>query len=159
MKTLCDRIAEQLADTIHGEEAWHGDSIEQILQHINAKQSYAHPVPKAHSIWELTNHLDAWVKFSLGAVEGEPIPKWPGMPADLDWPPVKDHSEAAWKQTRDSFFEHHLKLVEIIKSFTDTLLEAKVPGRSYNFYLLFQSTNQHAVYHAGQIALLKKASS
>ena len=31
-----------------------------------------------------------------------------------------------------------------------------VPGRTYNFYRLFQSATQHAVYHSGQIALLKK---
>ena len=42
--------------------------------------------------------------------------------------------------------------------FTDERLDANVPGRTYNFYRLFQSTTQHAVYHAGQIALLKKLS-
>ncbi len=31
------------------------------------------------------------------------------------------------------------------------------PGRTYNFYRLFQSMTQHAVYHSGQIALLKKS--
>jgi hypothetical protein len=31
-----------------------------------------------------------------------------------------------------------------------------VPGRNYTFYRLFQSTMQHAVYHAGQSALLKR---
>jgi uncharacterized damage-inducible protein DinB len=31
-----------------------------------------------------------------------------------------------------------------------------VPGRAYNFYHLFQSMMQHAVYHSGQISLLKK---
>jgi hypothetical protein len=34
-----------------------------------------------------------------------------------------------------------------------------VPGRTYNFYHLFQGMIQHAVYHGGQIALLKKGSS
>jgi hypothetical protein len=35
-------------------------------------------------------------------------------------------------------------------------LEVIVPGRTYNFYRLFQSTTHPAIYHAGQIALLKK---
>jgi hypothetical protein len=48
-------------------------------------------------------------------------------------------------------------LVEAIKGFGDSRLEATVPGRPYKFYRLFQSTTQHAVYHGGQIALLKKA--
>ena len=78
------------------------------------------------------------------------------MPVELDWPLVTDTSESTWKQAVDSFFLRHLKLVERIKAFTDERLEATVPGRTYNFYRLFQSTTQHAVYHAGQIALLKK---
>jgi hypothetical protein len=80
------------------------------------------------------------------------------MPVELDWPSVTNTTELAWKQAVDSFFSHHLKLVEAIKGFTDERLEVSVPGRTYNFYRLFQSTIQHAVYHAGQIALLKKLS-
>ncbi|MBV9572421.1 MAG: hypothetical protein JOY93_00080 [Acidobacteriales bacterium] len=79
------------------------------------------------------------------------------MPKGLDWPAVRDAAETAWQQTVDSFFASHLKLAEIIKSFGDERLEATVPGRTYNFYRLFQSTTQHAVYHLGQIAILKKA--
>jgi hypothetical protein len=155
MKTECDRIACQLASTIDG-EAWYGDSLQEILKDVNAKQAQAHPIPHAHSIWELLCHLESWVKFALGAVDGVPIPAWPAMAIELDWPAVSDTGESAWKQTVDSFFSHHLKLVQTIKAFSDERLEANVPGRIYNFYRLFQSAIQHAVYHAGQIALLKK---
>jgi DinB family protein len=144
MSTECDRIAYQLASTING-EAWYGDTLRQILDGVTAKQAYAHPVPNAHSIWELLGHVESWVKFALGAVDGVPIPPWPAITR-----------EPVWKQVVDSFFSHHLKLVETIKAFSDERLEATVPGRTYNFYRLFQSTTQHAVYHAGQIALLKK---
>lgn len=93
---------------------------------------------------------------SLGAVDGVPIPPWPAMPVELDWPAVTDTGDPGWKETVDSFFSHHLRLVETINALNDEWLEATVPGRTYNFYRLFQSTTQHAVYHAGQIALLKK---
>lgn len=155
MSTECNRIAYQLASTING-EAWYGDSLRQILEGVTAKQAQARPMPNAHSIWELLCHVDAWVKFALGAINGVPIPAWPAMPVELDWPPVTDTSEAAWKQAVNSFFSDHLQLVEKIKAFPDERLEATVPGRTYNFYRLFQSTTQHAVYHSGQIALLKK---
>jgi hypothetical protein len=56
-----------------------------------------------------------------------------------------------------SLFANHLKLVDATKEFSDVRLEETVPGRPYKFYRLFHSTIQHAVYHAGQIALLKKA--
>jgi hypothetical protein len=155
MKTECTRIASQLASTISG-EAWYGDSLRQILKNVTAKQALAHPIPNAHSIWELVLHVDAWVKFALGAVDGKPIPAWPAMPAELDWPPVSQTSERAWKQAVDSFFSRHSTLVKTIKAFGDERLTATVPGRTYDFYHLFQGTTQHAVYHAGQIAMLKK---
>ena len=155
MSTECNRIAHQLASTIDG-EAWYGNSLRQILKDVTAKQAQAHPIPNAHSIWELLYHIDAWVKFALGAMDGTPIPAWPAMPVELDWPPIPDLSESAWKRAVESFFSNHLSLIERIKAFPDERLETIVPGRTYNFYRLFQSTTQHAVYHAGQIALLKK---
>jgi len=79
------------------------------------------------------------------------------MPEEQDFPPVIDQDHQAWQQAVRSLFANHMKLVEAIKGFGDSRLEASVPGRPYKFYRLFQSTTQHAVYHAGQIALLKKA--
>jgi hypothetical protein len=155
MYTECNRIAYQLASTING-EAWYGDSLRQILAGVTAHQAQAHPIPNAHSIWELLCHVEAWVIFALGAIDGVPIPAWPAMPVEMDWPLVADTSEPAWKRAVNSFFSNHLKLVDSIRAFPDARLQDTVPGRTYNFYRLFQSTTQHAVYHSGQIALLKK---
>ena len=155
MNTECNRIAYQLASTING-EAWYGDSLREILDRVTAQQAQARPIANAHTIWELVYHVEAWVKFALGAVKGVAIPAWPAMPVEMDFPPVKETSDAAWKQAVESFFANHLKLVAAIKSFGDERLEETVPGRTYNFYRLFQGVTQHAVYHGGQIALLKK---
>jgi uncharacterized damage-inducible protein DinB len=155
MNTECNHIAHELASAING-EAWYGNSLREILEGVTAEQAQRHPIPDAHSIWELLRHVEAWTQFALGAMEGTPIPPWPAMPVELDWPTVADTSEPAWKRATESFFEHHLKLAEAIRTFTDKRLEATVPGRTYNFYRLFQSTIQHAIYHGGQIALLKK---
>jgi len=78
------------------------------------------------------------------------------MPKEQDWPPVIETGEEGWTQAVSSFFSTHLQLVEALKTLSDDRLEATVPGRSYNFYHLFQGMIQHAVYHGGQIALLKK---
>jgi uncharacterized damage-inducible protein DinB len=158
MNSECNRIADALASAISG-EAWYGDSLREILDKVSAKQAQARPLANAHSIWELVVHVTAWVVLTEGAVQGKPIPAWSTMPKEMDWPPVADTSEQAWKQAVQSFFASHLRLVEAIKTLSDDRLEATVPGRTYNFYHLFQGMIQHAVYHGGQIALLKKATS
>jgi DinB superfamily len=155
MNTECNRIAYQLASTLNG-EAWYGDSLREILNGITAEQARAHPIPNAHSIWELVLHVEAWCKLAIGAVQGTPIPPWASMPKELDWPPVAGTSEQAWQGAVTSLFSAHLRFVDAIKEFGDERLEATVPGRTYDFYRLFQSMTQHAVYHAGQISLLKK---
>ena len=156
MNTECRHIADQLFSTLNG-EAWYGDSVRKILEGVTLEQALSHPISSAHSIWELVHHVDAWSKFAFGAVLGIPIPGWPDMPQEQDFPPVIDKDSQAWQQAVQSLFANHTKLVEAIKEFGDSRLEATVPGRPYKFYRLFQSTTQHAVYHNGQIALLKKA--
>ena len=99
MSTECNRIAHQLASTING-DAWYGDSLQKMLNDVTAKQAQARSIPNAHSIWELLCHVDAWVNFTLGAVQGVPIPAWPGMPVELDWPAVTDTSERGWKRVQ-----------------------------------------------------------
>jgi hypothetical protein len=156
MNTECTRIAEQMATVISG-EAWYGDSVQKILSGINAKQAQAHPIPKVHSIWELVHHMEAWVKFAIGATQGTPIPAWPAMPKEQDYPPVTDTSDQAWDSAVKSFFISHTKLVETIRSFGDSHLQDTVPGRAYNFNRLLPGMTQHAIYHSAQISILKNA--
>lgn len=155
MNTECKRSARELASTING-EAWYGDSLREILEGVSAEQARSHPVPNAHSIWEVVVHLDAWIELFSGALEGKPIPPWPGMPVETDWPRPSAADDEAWRASLHSLFEHHLQFVEQMKTFGDDRLESTVPGRSYDFHQMFQSASLHAAYHAGQIALLKK---
>jgi len=156
MNTESNRIAYALASAING-DAWYGDSLRKILDNVAVEQARARPIADAHTIWELVVHVEAWVKFCQGAIEGVSIPAWATMPKEQDWPRVTDTGDQAWNLAVNSFFATHLKLVETIKTLSDDRLETTVPGRTYNFYHLFQGMMQHAIYHGGQIALLKKA--
>jgi len=156
MTTECQRIADALASALSG-DAWYGDPLSKILSNVTAADATAHPIPNAHSIWELLRHVEAWVQFALGAVRGIPIPAWPTMPAEQDWPPVVQRGEQEWNAAVASFLSTHSSLVEAIKTLNDDRLDQTVPGRAYNFYHLFHGLIQHAAYHGGQMALLKKA--
>jgi hypothetical protein len=47
-------------------------------------------------------------------------------------------------------------MVKAIEKFPIERLTDTVPGRSYDFHQLFHGIVDHCIYHAGQIALLKK---
>jgi uncharacterized damage-inducible protein DinB len=155
MNSQCQRSALQLASTING-PAWYGDSLREILAGLTAEAARARPVGNGHSIWEIVAHLNAWIVLFSGAVHGTPIPPWPAMPKDVDWPPVTDETEQAWQECLRSCFDNHAAFVKQMHNFADERLQTTVPGRAYDFNQLFQSASLHAAYHAGQIALLKK---
>jgi len=155
MTSQCSRSADQLASTING-EAWYGDSLREILAGVTAERARARPIADGHSIWEIVAHLTAWINFYSGAIQGVPIPPWPTMAKDMDWPPVATGDEQSWRDCLRSFFHNHAKFIERMRTFGDERLDSTVPGRTYDFNQLFQSASLHAAYHGGQIALLKK---
>jgi DinB superfamily len=156
MNTECNRIGDALASAISG-DAWYGDPLRKILSNVTAREAVAHPIANAHSIWELVLHMEAWARFSLGAVRGVPIPAWHTMPREQDWPAVANAGEEVWTQAVNSFFSTHSELVDAVGTLQDERLEQIVPGRAYNFYHLLHGIIQHAAYHGGQVALLRKA--
>jgi len=155
MNIECKRIAAQLISSIDG-EAWYGPSFREILEGVTAEQARAHPVADAHSISEIVAHVDAWVKIYSKAIDGTPIPPWPGMPTQVDWPTANDESDEAWQRRVRAFFENHRQPAQRIEDFGDERLTSVVPGRTYDFGQLFQTASLHAVYHGGQIALLRR---
>jgi len=151
------RIADQLRRAFRG-EAWHGDSLFEILNGIAAAQASAHPIKGAHSIWELVLHIAAWDGAVRRRVAGQSV----SLSDEQNFPPVVDASEGAWKRALEHARKAHEELVEAVAAFPDERLSEKVPGKSnepdwYNFYYMLHGVVQHELYHAGQIALLKKA--
>ena len=148
------RIADQLHRAFSG-EAWHGDSLLEILSGVTAAQAAARPIPHAHTIWELVLHIAAWDGAVRRRLAGEALE----LNDEQNFPPVKDTSESAWRKTLEYVRRVHDELVQAVSESPDTRLSEQVPGKQgahYNFYYLLHGVVQHELYHAGQIALLKK---
>jgi uncharacterized damage-inducible protein DinB len=153
MNSECLRIADQLRRAFEG-KAWHGPALRELLSDVKAAQAHAHPLATAHSIWELVLHITVWTRAALGATQGQPMPKIVGTPED--WPVVSDANPQAWSNALKQLFEVKDQLAAAIEKFGDARLTETVPGRTYDFYYLFHGITQHSLYHAGQIAVLKK---
>jgi uncharacterized damage-inducible protein DinB len=148
------RIADQLRRAFDG-EAWHGDSLFEILEGVTAAQAAARPIARAHTIWELVLHIAAW--------DGAVLRRLGGVAVELsdaeNFPPVTDTSEAAWRKALAQVRRVHDELVSAVAIFPDSRLDEMVPGKKgthYTFYYMLHGVVQHELYHAGQIALLKK---
>jgi uncharacterized damage-inducible protein DinB len=76
-----------------------------------------------------------------------------------NFPPVTDTSAAAWSAALAQVRRGHAELVAAVASLPDSRLDDMVPGKEgahYTFYHMLHGVVQHELYHAGQIALLKK---
>lgn len=134
--------------------AWHGPSLRELLEGVTAEQAAARPIVGAHSIWELVNHVIAWEQITKRRLEGDPVND---VPDEVNFPPVADASEQAWPTTLESLAASNQSLRDSIKQIDDAKLEEMAAGQSYSNYAMLHGVIQHDLYHAGQIALLKKA--
>ena len=137
---------------IHDGDAWHGPSLKEILSGVTAEQASAKPQANTHSIWELTLHISAWEGVFIRRLDGLQMDE----PEEGDFPVVTDVSEEAWRRTLASFDERHRKLIETVSALTFERLSEIVPGKDYTIEYMLRGLMRHHVYHAGQIALLKK---
>lgn len=146
------RIADQLRRAFYG-SAWHGPALLELLADVDAAMAAATPVAHVHSIWELVLHVAVWDDATLRRLGGA---KW--QPTGLkNFPPVREVTNAAWRRTVAQTKATHDELVDIVAALPDSRLHERVPGKRYDFYHQLHGVAQHELYHAGQIAILKKA--
>jgi uncharacterized damage-inducible protein DinB len=148
-----ERIVDQMERAFEG-DAWHGSSISEILADIPAEVAALRPQPDAHSIWEIVLHTTVWQRTVRQRLEGRPIAS---LPDEEDWPRVTDASPSAWAEAvRDLRAEYELLRTEALQ-WSDSDLGETTEGQRYTVYEMLQGVIQHNLYHAGQIAILKKA--
>jgi len=152
--TETERIADQLRRAYEG-NAWHGPSLGEVLAGVTAEQAIARPIAAAHSIWEIVLHIAQWELVVARRLAGEVTVQ---VPPEEDWPRVHATHEEAWHETLQALKQGNRRLREAIARFPETKLAETVPGSNDTFYAILHGVVQHDLYHAGQIALLKKRS-
>lgn len=146
-----ERIAEQLNRAITG-PAWHGPAILELLAGVTAEQAAARPAGDTHSIWELTLHIAAWLRAGRSRLGGERAQ----LTDAEDWPAVTKIDEQGWGEVVNSIREAHEELRAAISDFEDSRLDQPILAGMSSSYVTLHGVIQHSLYHAGQIAVLKK---
>jgi uncharacterized damage-inducible protein DinB len=149
------QIIEELKLCFEG-EPWHGPSLMEIVDGVDAKTAAAKPAAGAHSIWELALHIAAWERaIRTRIVERRPLQ----LSDEENFPAVTDGSELSWRQAVTGLRRNHDELIQTVSQLSEAQLGEQVPGKPYDIRFMLHGAAQHAAYHGGQIALLKKFSS
>jgi uncharacterized damage-inducible protein DinB len=136
-------------------EAWHGPALMEILDSIDARTAAARPLPQAHSIWELVLHITAWEDVVRRRIHGETCT----LTDEQNFGHVARVNDSAWQQAVGNLRSQHARLLETVSTLPEPRLHDRVPGKEYDLLFMLLGAVQHAAYHGGQIALLKRAKS
>src|ERR1035437_124478 len=151
-RSEASRLADQLRRAFDG-SAWHGPALLELLEDVDAATAAAKRLPKVHSIWELVLHIAVWDGAACRRLSGEKY-----QPTRLaNFPLVPAPTEAAWRKSIAETGRTHDALVKTVAALPDSRLGERVPGKRTEFYHMLHGVAQHELYHAGQIAILKKA--
>jgi hypothetical protein len=145
------RLQQMLQRTYDG-KCFHGDSIQEVLNNIDAAQSVWIPDGASHSIWQIVLHMTGWLNAIRRRLTS---PTLINLTDEENFPAVPLPTHENWHAARDSFGAALEGLIGAAGEFPESRLEEKVPGRDYTFFVLLHGAIDHNLYHLGQISLLK----
>ncbi len=151
---LVQRIKELLNASFHG-GAWHGPSVLEVTKGLKLKEA-AYKAGNVHTIAELIYHMTSWRIFVLKRLQGDSVYNIEND--KMNWGNF-DRIDAFELETLIMEMTlSHDELMKELENKDDDFLNEIVPGSEYNYYTLVHGIIQHDIYHAGQIAILKKLS-
>lgn len=142
-----------LVDRAYRAKAWSGPSLLETLAGVTSGMAAKRQVKGAHSIWELVEHVASWNEIVAWRLIGEqPGPIAP----ELNFPPVTKTTPAAWKATLRRLARSQKKFRAAVEAFPVAMLGRKRPKLDHTWSVLLHGQIQHQLYHAGQIALMRR---
>ena len=146
-----ERLADEHRRALRG-PSWHGPDVLQVLEGVSAEMARRRPIAGAHTIWEIVRHIEVWDRVVLRRIRGEIFDPTP----EEDWPPVLDTGEDAWKRDLAVMVTTHEELNRAILGLTPGALETRIAEDRPELFRLVYGALHHELYHAGQIAILRK---
>jgi uncharacterized damage-inducible protein DinB len=144
-----ERLLDQL-NRAYGGEAWHGPALRELLEDVTEDEAKAHPIKGLHSILELVVHVTATMDMASSRLAGTPRE----LTTEEDW---SDVTRTSWGAALEELDHAESRVCDAVARLTPEDLDRIVVGKTYTTYVMVHGVIQHNLYHAGQIAILKKA--
>jgi uncharacterized damage-inducible protein DinB len=146
-----NRILDLIDRAFEG-EAWHGPSLTEAIAGLPAATAARRPPRAAHTNWGLVEHVASWNETVARRLAGEA----PGVPDEYNFPPVPKPTPAGWKAAQQRLERSRVEFRGVVEGFPVAKLGRVRPGTDQTWYLMIHGQIQHVLYHAGQIAVLRR---
>jgi uncharacterized damage-inducible protein DinB len=144
-----DRLVEQLEQLDAG-GAWHGPSLGEALEGVDAAAAARRPVPGGHSIWELVHHLRVTNEEVRRRLTGE------SASGEAEWAAPGEMGPHAWREELERLRAGERALRDAVAKLAPSRLHEPMPGKVHSYWYELLGVLHHDAYHTGQISLLKK---
>jgi len=142
-----------LLDRAYRAQAWHGPALLETLAGVTAAIAAKRVMKDAHTIWELVDHLGTWNEVVATRLAGKPAQP----PAEMNFPKTPRPTAAAWKKSLARLAASQRRFRASVARFPEARLGLVRPKTKTTWNVLIHGQIQHQLYHAGQIALLRRA--
>ena len=136
----------------YGENAWHGPDLKAALADVTSEIAFWRPGPERHNIAEIALHHAYCVRnvrAKLTGREAEPFV----LEGD-DWFELPNQGALPWTRISDLVAREHEILTGIVTDIGAGRIQSPLP-EAERFDIVLGITC-HAIYHAGQIQLIKR---
>jgi hypothetical protein len=148
---LDPRVHMRLLEEGYGPGAWHGPDLRAALADVSAVAAFWRPGSGRHSIAEIALHHAWCVRAVVGQLSGRELPPFPLD--GTDWFELSEARPLSWRDILRTLEEQQRRLAAVVADIGAGTIASPL-SESEQFDLVLGVTC-HAIYHAGQVQLVK----
>jgi uncharacterized damage-inducible protein DinB len=149
--TETERLLDQY-DRIMNGQAWHGDPVWKILDGILPDQAATRLHANTHTIWELVAHMTFWETVVYRRLNGLPVE----LREELNFPAMLEPTMDNWNSTLAELRRSNADFRTAVSRLEPARLDQITSAGNKSAYVEVHGVIQHHLYHAGQIAILRR---
>ena len=135
-----------------GPGAWHGADLKAAIADVTPAVAFWRPAPGRHNIAEIALHHAFFARSVRSRISGRPAEPFV-LPGE-EWFEVNDEKAIPWANVRFALEVEQQRLGELIAS-VETVTTTSPLAATERFNLVL-GIACHAIYHAGQVQLIKR---
>jgi hypothetical protein len=151
-QSTTETLTQKILDEGYGPGAWHGPDLKAALADVSSDLAYWRPGAGRHNIAEIALHhayCARNVRAKVSGIEAEPF-----VVEGDDWFDVPDAKALAWSIVLEVVEREQSRLAAVAGDINSGRAQSPLPEADRVALVL--GITCHAIYHAGQIQLIKK---
>jgi hypothetical protein len=144
------KLLSRIIDEGYGPGAWHGPDLKAAVSDVSPDVAFRRPGPGRHNIAEIVMHHAWCVRSATSQLSGDEAGPFP-LPGE-DWFPLSSDRDLSWKDILATLDRQQRRLATIVSEFAAGRRSAVDDEKTLGLVL---GVTCHAVYHAGQMQLIK----